>query len=395
MATIRAGQTYRFEGVTFEDEKTHRPVRRLTGLDYRSHHPYFYFNMWTPDGRRLLVASNRGDGVYRHYLLDVESGEGLCLTDDPAVTMTGTHMIDMAQDGSHVFYAAGRELRRLDLADRSEAVLYRAEPPWDSHVYFSPTADHTRVVMVEMHAEDRRMAGKGWETMEAQWRCRPRCRLVELDAASGKWSVIHEDRCWLGHPNYRPDGGRIMFCHEGPWNLVDARLWFIQPDGSNVRCGRQREPGRPPGPDAEQWGHEFWLPDSSRAAYIWFPGRYGVDGRLRFLDDQTLAEEDVMESGPTSHIMASRDGRWMVGDGFSSRSDEVFLFNLAARKRLTVCRHGSSSRPYKDERTGEVNTQAAHAHAAFDPPAQRVVFTSDRDGSPAVYVTDVRDLMNR
>ena len=382
---MHRGETCRFESKDYTDELTGRTVRRLTDPNYRSQHQYFYCNMWTQDSRRVVIASNRGDGFYRLYLVDVETGEGVCLTDSDRLVR---YMAELAHDDSHLLYPSGRELRRLSLPGLEDVLVYRQSEPWTGGgMYYSPTRDHSRVVMVEMHKDDRIQAKTGWDAFAPQFHARPRCRLVELDCETGTGDVIHEAECWLGHPNYRPDGRTIMFCHEGPWNLVDSRIWFIAPDGSNLREGRRRDPAHPAGEETgESWGHEFWLADSSCAAYVFFPRAYGEKATLRLLDPDTLEEEVLMPVSHYSHFIFDRGATMIVGDGNAPQSDALFIVDVASRTEHVLCRHGSSMKPYVDEKTGAVNTQMVHPHPCFSPDSRRVIFSSDRDGGPAVYV---------
>jgi len=385
---MKPGETCTFESHTYADELTGRTVKRITPTDCWSHHQYFYLNMWTPDSRSVLISSNRDDGVYRHYLLDVASGQGLCLTDTEHLR---AFFGELGRDGSSMLYGAGRELRRLDLAEMSERVIYTVPREWAGNgVYYSATADHSRVVLTEMRSEDRIPAKEGWDAFPTQFAAKPRSRLVEVDAATGTATVIHEDRCWIGHPNYRPDGRTVMFCHEGPWERVDARVWFIDPDGSNLRAGRQRDPDRPAGEGTgELWGHEYWLADSSRAAYIYFPRRYGQQASIRLLDPETLVEEVLMEVSSYSHFISNRDNTRIVADGHPPLADAIFLVDVAERAERTVCRHGSSMKPWIDPRTGSPSTQEAHPHPCFSPDGRRVIYASDLHGAPCVYVVEV------
>lgn len=382
------GQSCVFECRTYRDELGGRTVRRITPSDCRSHHQYFYLNMWTPDSRQVLVASNRGDGIYRHYLVDVSTGEATCLTD---VTNLSSHFGELTHDGKALVYSAGPELRRRCLGDMTEVTLYRQEEPWTGRsVYYSATADHARFVMVEMHKDDIVEARQGWDAFDRQWEVKPRCRLVELDGRSGRATIIHEDRCWIGHPNYRPDGRTVMFCHEGPWQRVDSRIWFCQPDGSSVRQARQRAADQPAGEGSgELWGHEYWLADSSRAGFIHFPHRYGIDATLRFVEPHTLAEEVLMPVGAYSHFISNRDNTLIIGDGHGALADAIYLVDTRARTQKVFCRHGSSCKPYINPRTGQPNTQEVHPHPCFSPDSAKVVFSSDKDGTPAVYVAEV------
>ncbi len=384
---MEIGQHCPFESATHQDDITGRSVKRITSADYRSHHQYFYCHMWTPDSQKVVICSNRDDGIWRNYLVDIESGDGVCLTD--AETARG--LAEISPDGKTMLYSGGGSLRRLNLTDFSDEAIYTQESPWNGRgVYYSPTRDQTRAVMMEMHTDDGIEAKQGWDAFEPQFQKHPRCRLVEVDLATGQANVIHEDRCWLGHPNYRPNGKTIMFCHEGPWYLIDSRIWFIDPDGSNLREGKQRDPNCPPGEGtAELWGHEYWLADSSAAAYVYFPKDYGIDATIRLLDPDTLEETVLMDVTAYSHFISNSDGSMIVADGQTPLQDAVFLVDVASKQEQVLCRHGSSMEPWIDELTGKPNTQIAHPHPCFSPDSKRVVFSSDRDGSPAVYVVEI------
>jgi oligogalacturonide lyase len=98
--------------------------------------------------------------------------------------------------------------------------------------------------------------------------------------------VILEQQGWLGHPQYRPfDDHTVAYCHEGPHDLVDARMWFIDEDGSNRRCGKEHRAG-------ESCTHEFWVPDGSAMIYVSY--RKGETERwIRSLDPVTLAGQSA------------------------------------------------------------------------------------------------------
>jgi len=385
---MKVAQVCKFESHTYTDELTGATVKRITPTDYRSHHMYFYFNMWTPDSRKVLISSNREDLIWRHYLVDVETGEGICLTD---VRDARASMAEIARDGKTMLYSAGRELRRLDLTDLTERTLYTQDEPWTAWgVYFSATGDHARAAMAEMHKDDRIPPKEGWDAFAKQLAARPRCRIVEVDLTTGEHKVLLEDKCWFGHPNYRPNGKTVMFCHEGPWELVDSRIWFIDPDGSNLREGRKRDPDIPPGETAERWGHEYWLADSSRAAYEYYPHKKHASTSIRMLDPDTLEEEVLMEGSRYSHFISNRENTLIVADGHPEMAGgAIFVVDVRAKKQRTLCRHGSSMKPYIDERTHRPDTQIVHPHPAFSPDSSKVVYSSDMHGSPAAYVVAV------
>jgi hypothetical protein len=67
--------------------------------------------------------------------------------------------------------------------------------------------------------------------------------------------VIHEDRRYMGHVNTSPALPEILtYCHEGPWNWIDQRIW-----GLNVLTGETWKV-RPQEGDYSI-GHEYWFAD--------------------------------------------------------------------------------------------------------------------------------------
>lgn len=95
--------------------------------------------------------------------------------------------------------------------------------------------------------------------------------------------VIHEETLWLGHPQYRPfDDRTIAYRHEGPHDLVDARMWFIDEDGTNLRRGGTHGAG-------EACARELWVPDGSAMIHVSY--KKGDRERwIRRLDPTTIAK---------------------------------------------------------------------------------------------------------
>ncbi|MCL7708720.1 oligogalacturonate lyase family protein, partial [Enterobacter kobei] len=61
----------------------------------------------------------------------------------------------------------------------------------------------------------------------------------------------------------------VAFCHEGPHDLIDARMWMVNEDGSNVCKAKEHAEG-------ESCTHEFWVPDGSALVYVsYLKGKQG------------------------------------------------------------------------------------------------------------------------
>jgi oligogalacturonide lyase len=89
---------------------------------------------------------------------------------------------------------------------------------------------------------------------------------------------------------------------------------------------------------------------------------------------------------PCSHLMSNHDGSLLVGDGVGGghQGDPfLHLFDLrpgAAQPQQRIARHNSSWRVHKG------NRQVTHPHPSFTPDDRAVLFSSDMDGEPALYL---------
>ncbi|MCV5655374.1 oligogalacturonate lyase family protein, partial [Escherichia coli] len=89
-------------------------------------------------------------------------------------------------------------------------------------------------------------------------------------------------------------------CDEGRHDMVDARMWLVNEDGSNVRKIKEHAEG-------ESCTHEFWIPDGSAMAYVsYFKGQ--TDRVIYKANPETLENEEVMVMPPCSHLMSNFDG---------------------------------------------------------------------------------------
>jgi oligogalacturonide lyase len=85
-----------------------------------------------------------------------------------------------------------------------------------------------------------------------------------------------------------------------------------------------------------------------------------------------------------------------VGDGCASPADVsnsgshdivtdpyLHVFDLQAGTNRAIARHDSSWKVHKGSR------QVTHPHPSFTPDEKQVLFSSDAEGEPALYLADV------
>lgn len=384
------GQKIHNEQTTGQDPYTGRTVTRLTAPDHTSHHMYFYNRMTNTDGSRLLYCAEL-DGARQLYWMDTATGDAVQLTQGGELDDYGAMV---GADDATIYYQQAQKIWRLDLATLQRTCLYTAAPGWHCGNW-GMSDDNRYLVMTEMRTDTRPdLAGKkGWEFFPLTCAAKPLCHLVYVDTQSGACNIVVEDRCWFGHAQLRPhDPDTILFCHEGPYDMIDARLWLVQSDGSRYRCARTQ-------PSNLIITHEFWLPDGEKIAYVHRQADGDGAESIRMMRPETLQEEVLMPCLPYAHFICDRQQRYLVGDcqGKEMRpihlrapgagvgdatisNDFIYLVDLQKKTETPLCYHGTSWTPDHGD------PQDAHPHPCFTPDGKRVLFVSDQSGKPCIYM---------
>lgn len=376
------------------DPYTGRPVIRLTTPTRTSHHMYFYNRMVTGDSRKLLYCAEVA-GDRQLYLLDLATSDAVQLTEGPDLDDYGGMI---AADDRSVFYQQAGAIWQLDLAALTRRLVYQAEAGWNCGNW-GMSDDNRFLVMTETLASSLPdLTGKkGWEFFPLTCAAKPRCRLRYVEVATGKAHTVIEDNCWWGHAQLRPgDPDTILFCHEGPYDMIDARLWLVKSDGSDYHCAREQ-------PSDTIVTHEFWMPGGDKIAYVYRKADDGSTESIRMMAPETLEEEVFMPCLPYAHFICDGQRRFFAGDcqgqetpihlqvqgdggAKEVKNDFIYLVDIAAKQEIPLCYHGTSWT------TKHGTPQDAHPHPCFTPDGRAVLFTSDREGKPCVYMAPIGDL---
>jgi oligogalacturonide lyase len=370
------GTLWPAEWKTFEDQKTGLPVRQLTNYKGHSHHLYFTNPGWYDNGRKLLLGSDR-DNLTTLMSLDMRSGELLQLTDKPlppppaesSFLFTCVNPIR-----AEAYFWRGSELAALDLNTLEERVIYRAPDGFFVNM-LNCTADGKYVctgIFEDLSDQFTVDLLHGYVGFHEYHAAHPLSQIVRVATDGSGAEIVWEENYWIGHVNTSPTQPHLLsFCHEGPWEKVDQRIWGLDLNSGKTWKIRPTEPG-------DRIGHEYWLADGESLGYHGHIGGQPVFGFVRY--DNTQHQEALMKEDSWHFFSNTRE--FIVGDGIGTypylllwrwRNEEIEPARI-------LCRHRCS-----------FHTQQTHVHPRFSADGSQVLFTSDNTGYGQLYLVDVPD----
>ncbi len=383
------GQTYPSELKTYKDPETGRTIRQLTQGPYENYHLYFTDNSFTLGDKEIYFMSNRphaGTEIFNFCKMDLETGIITQVTDEPDGILTLNHT--KCPDSTILVYIVGRQLKKLDTVTGELSVIYEApEGTTISSPFISPDKKTVGIIRSERLDKYKNAANYGGFRESFYLIKRSWVILVNLDGTGCR--TIVRDSCWCNHFQFSPlDPNIALFCHEGPWNLVNQRMYLVDCTSLEITpCFRQEKD--------DCVGHEFW----TRDGYIFFDNRgKGHDGTITSNRVQ-IFEGDVDESAAyvgladskgnvlktipmpyyCNHYHANNDNTLLVGD----QTDHLVLIDIHDEQHpaiKTLCNHGTSW-----------TYQRTHCHPTFSWSCDQILYTSDRDGVCNIYSIGYED----
>ncbi len=355
------------------DSVTGLVVRQLTDYKGHSHHLYFTNPGWYDGGRKLLFGSDRNNETHL-FCLDLVDGWVMQLTERPQPDDGSFLNASLNPLRAEVYYWQGRDLIALDLHSLEERTLCQAPDGFRAGIT-NCTADG-RFVCTGL-VED--LSGRfpvdllhGYVGFAEYWEARPLSRILKVATDGSGAEVVWEENSWIGHVNTSPKVAHLLtFCHEGPWDRVDQRIWGLDLNSGNVWKIRPTNEG-------DRVGHEYWLADGETIGYHGRIEGQPVFGFVRY--DDSERREAVIHADSTHFHSNHRN--LIVGDG-TARQPHVLLWRWQGKEiegPRILCRHRCS-----------FHIQQTHVHPRFSPDDRSIVFTSDPSGYGNLYMIEVPD----
>ena len=366
------GRIWSPEWKDYIDPKSGVSVRQLTNHKGHSHHLYFTNPGWFDNDRKLLFSSDRENRT-NLFSINLETGEITQLTDlepvdPPHETVFLSTCVNPIRD--EAYFWCDLQAVALDLESLETRILYEI-PKGFMRSMINCTADGKYVcagIFEDLSDRIRIDYLRGYVGFYETWEAHPLSRVLRIATDGSGAKVVREEKSWIGHINTSPSKSNLItFCHEGPWDKVDNRIWVLDLNTQEAWMLRPRE-------GEESVGHEYWHADGVQIGYHgrWPDGRKFF-GKIRY-DNTDRIEVDFPHE--TGHIH-SNDFSLIAGDGGSV----VRLWKWNDREfdgpRL-LCEHRSS-----------FHIQQVHAHPRFSPDGKSVLFTSDVSGYGNMYIVKV------
>ena len=347
------------EKAVFVDDRTGREVWQMTDGDAVNHSCYQEVEAFTEDEAYVVFSSNR-TGSFQLFRACVQTGELAQLSDEPDYRNLS---FGMARNGREAIFVAGWRMLAVNVATgetRLLADLQGKVPDQPSGAPVSLSGAGDRCVVACPYAEEQ-------------------ASLVIAIFDSGDCHEVIQWRGRLSHPQICPSDPDLITFDPAPDTQNDmslpmeqrARTWI-----GNARTGETR-----PlliAPYGSRATHEYWDYPGQRLYFHrksvpgWAPTSVCSVNR----DGEDWQDHVTSHDRKLGHSSIDRESRFIVSDIQSSEENELYRFDLATGDSDLLCWPNTS--PIQD--------QTIHVHPSISAKGNYVDFTSDRLGTPDLYI---------
>lgn len=386
------GKQFPSEMSSFIDKNSGKEIIKLTESGINTH-LYFTENSFYRDDKYILYKHADGNlanpGVTNLFKLDLETGIRTQLTDFEEMGLK-PYVFNKSNDGKKLFFTTWTELYSIDV-ESGKLTRLAVCPVGYFFGSISVSFDDRYIAVV---AGDEGYIDKSKVNLHTNYTgflesfyAHKSGRIMIAATDGSGFETLYEDTHWLGHVQFAPDTNEfITYCHEGPWNYVQQRIWMLN------TITRRTKPCYVQGIN-DSVGHEFW----TRDGLVFFDNRgRGHDGTIT--SDKTQAVT-ISHDGPDdiplvgfvdkdcnllrtvelpyycNHYHANVDNTLLVADAVN----DIVLIDISGDKPSlkTLCEHNTSWR-----------YQASHCHPTWSWSNDAILYASDCDeeGVPQLYL---------
>lgn len=370
---MKAYETYPSEVTEYKDRISGVTVHQLTSYLGHSHHTYFTNNGWWDDNKRLVFNSDRANAS-NLFSIEMATGKISRLTDFGPGEKDPVHFAnDVNHKRNEIYFIQNDRMYALNLENLEQRFLYQA--PSGFHLHGGLTGADGDYVYATLGEDlsDRVYANlsASYVGMRETFYAKPDTRIIRIQAETGKMEELWQENCWIGHVNPSPTKPDLLtFCHEGPWNLVDHRIWVMDTKDCKPYPIRKRKV------EEEKIGHEYWFANGEQIGYqVHTPDHRSYFGFVRY--DGTGEVEAPCVPFPSPDHIHSNDFRLIVSD--SGKAIKLYRYNGTDFDSARVlCMHD-----------GSFFYGSHHPHPRFTADGKQILFNSNVSGYCNLYLADV------
>ena len=384
-----AGKQYASEIEIYTDLKSGRRIKQLTKT-VKNGHFYFTENSFTGGDKEIIYMHSDSGDFWDLFSMDLDTGVRTQIT-DLSGDFERVAFITKSIDSECVLAGCDGDLYRFDRSTGLMTLLYKT--PYDFKLTGATISFDKRYVaatFTEKVTYDRKFSPNNYDGFIERFYGFKRGKMVLLTLDGRYAETVMTDSHWINHVQFAPDTNEyIMFCHEGPWNLVSQRIWlFNTMTRTSQPCFRQKRD--------DSVGHEFWTQDG----LICFDNRgKGHDGTITVDKTQaTVMDSDGEDAIPwvgfadksgqvirrldvpyyCNHYHGNKDNTKLVGDAVN----DIVLIDISKDTATyeILCEHNTSWLG-----------QGSHCHPTWSWSNDKILFASDKDkmSYPQLYLIDM------
>jgi len=363
------------------DQDTGHKVVRLVKRSGENRSFYFHNRPFLPaksGDAWLMIFYGSTDTGWQLFSVDLQTGKIEQLTNSPGDKRGEI----VAPQTRKVFYMQGDSVLSTHVDSRETELIYE----FDNDIIGSVTtvnADETLLggaLITKKEREILKQYPQKSDFFERIYYAKLQRSLIVIDITHGEMTKVHTEKAWLNHIQFSPtDPDLLMYCHEGPWHLVD-RIWNINIKTKENRLMHSRTVPR------EIAGHEFFSHDGQ---YIWFDlqiprGETFYLAKRAVYSDET-ARYALKRNQWSIHFNLSTDQGFFAGDGgdpsqVAEANDGMWLYlfntmgdSLTSEKLVNMKNHDYELEP----------------NVHFSPDDRWVIFRANFEGTTQIYAVEI------
>lgn len=398
------GTIYELQRKSEKDPMTGVEVIRLTDNRGNYDRPYFTTRQFDRAGRYTLFVSDFTGtsraknpdapavgkiGFGELFLLELETGKALQVTEGEAIKMGhGAHAM-MGPDGKKAYYYSNEQLKEVDLETLESRELMWIPNSYNFHSlsitddsrYLAFSVVEEMVLLTSRFADPMSEAAPG---ARERFFKEPGSLVIRYDTVTGTAEAVCGGHHRITHVSLMPsDGDRLLFCHDGPWHLTQ-RMWTARANTDEVKPLVSQQH------NLEGIVHEFFTPGGRIGAQYSYRYKPDMDFFLfadLFVDfDGGNQERYYYPYLRPGHVSVNSRETLAAGDRAMIRKDmkdsERYLSLIRYHSQdhraevSLLCAHDTSGK------------KSAHVHPVFTPDDSHIVYSSDKEGRLNIYMVE-------